>query len=142
MMDMHQLSLPRHGTLSGSSHQDVAETRRRLEALARTLDTAFRIPGTSVRIGADAVLNLLPGIGTLAAKGLSSYIIYEARRLGVPRTMMARMIADVGVDFVISAIPVIGWFGDAFYRANSRNIALLIAHLDRHEANRRQPAYS
>lgn len=111
--------------------EDLKSSRRRLEALAAMLDTAFRIPGTSVRLGADAVLNVIPGVGTLVAKGLSSYIILEARRLGVPQGTLYRMIANVGIDFVISAIPVVGWFGDAFFRANSRNIQLLLDHIDR-----------
>ncbi len=115
----------------------IETDRRRLIALARLLDTAIRVPGTSFRVGADAVLNVIPGIGTLAAKGLAGYIIYEARRLGVPRATVMRMAANVGVDFVISAVPVVGWFGDAFFRANSRNIQLLIDHLDREAATLR-----
>ncbi len=112
----------------------IEATRRRLVALARLLDTAVRVPGTSVQVGADAVLNVIPGVGTLVAKGLASYIIYEARRMGVPRSTVMRMVANVGLDFVISAVPVVGWFGDAFFRANSRNIQLLIDHLDREAA--------
>ena len=115
----------------GFASADEAATRQRLEALARWLDTAFRVPGTSVRIGADAMLNLIPGIGTLAAKGLSAYIILEAHRLGVPRATLIRMAGNTGVDFAISAIPVVGWFGDAFFRANTRNIQHILRHLDR-----------
>jgi hypothetical protein len=110
---------------------EVAATRARLGNLARMLDSAIRIPGTSVRFGADAALNLIPGLGTLAAKGVASDIIYEARRIGVPKRTLLRMAANVGVDFVISAIPVVGWFGDVFYRANLKNVGLLQAHLDR-----------
>ena len=113
------------------SDADVAATRARLAGIARALDSAFTIPGTSVRVGADAALNLIPGVGTLAAKAISSYIILEARRMGVPKTTIARMIGNLGVDFVISAVPVVGWFGDMFFRANQKNIALLNAHLDR-----------
>ena len=113
---------------------EIEATRTRLIALARLLDTAVRVPGTSVRVGADAVLNVIPGVGTIAAKGLAAYIVYEARRLGVPRATVMRMAANVGLDFVISAVPVVGWFGDAFFRANSRNIQLLIDHLDRQAA--------
>ncbi len=113
---------------------EIEATRSRLIALARLLDTAIRVPGTSFRVGADAVLNVIPGVGTIAAKGLAGYIIYEARRLGVPRATVMRMAANVGLDFVISAVPVVGWFGDAFFRANSRNIQLLIDHLDREAA--------
>jgi hypothetical protein len=107
------------------------ETRARLDALARFLDSEIRVPGTNVRFGADALLNLIPGIGMLTSKGLSAYLIWEARRLGVPATMLLRMVGHVGIDFVISAIPVVGWIGDLFYRSNLRNMALLRDHLDR-----------
>ena len=106
------------------------DTLARLDALARLLDAAVRIPGTNIRVGADALLNLMPGFGTLVAKGLSSYLILEARRHGVPTGTLLRMAGNVAVDFAISAIPVIGWFGDVFFRANQRNIALLRDHLE------------
>lgn len=105
------------------------EAIERLDALARMLDAAVRIPGTNIRVGADALLNLMPGVGTLVAKGLSSYLILEARRHGVPTGTLLRMAGNVAVDFAISVVPVVGWFGDAFFRANQRNIALLRAHL-------------
>lgn len=113
-----------------SRHQTLA----RLDALAQLLDSAVRVPGTNVRVGADALLNLVPGVGTLVAKGLATYLILEARRHGVPTGTLLRMAGNVAVDFAISAVPVVGWFGDAFYRANQRNIALLRAHLERRAA--------
>ncbi len=106
-------------------------TRARLDALARLLDSAVRIPGTNIRFGADALLNVIPGIGTLTSKGMSAYLIWEAHRLGVPLPMLLRMIGHVGVDFVISAVPVVGWVGDVFYRSNLRNMDLLRQHLDK-----------
>ncbi len=105
--------------------------RARLEAIARLLDSKWRVPGTGIRFGADAVLNLLPGIGLLASKGVSAYLILEARRLGVPTGTLLRMVGNVGLDALISAVPVAGWVGDVFYRANLRNVALLREHLDR-----------
>lgn len=104
--------------------------RARLAALARFLDSAVRIPGTSVRIGADTLLNVVPGVGPLVAKGISSYLIFEARRLGVPTSTLLRMVGNVGIDFVIGAVPVLGWVADAFWRANSRNLDMLNTHLD------------
>lgn len=106
------------------------DTLARLDALARLLDAAVRVPGTNVRVGADALLNLVPGVGTLVAKGLASYPILEARRHGVPAGTLLRMAGNVVVDFAINAVPIVGWFGDAFYRANKRNLALLRAHLE------------
>ena len=109
----------------------ASETRVRLNALARFLDSAIRVPGTNVRFGADALLNLLPGIGTLTSKGMSAYLIWEARRLGVPTRTLVRMVGNVGLDFVISAVPIVGWAGDVFFRSNLRNMGLLREHLDR-----------
>jgi hypothetical protein len=106
------------------------EARMRLDALARFLDSAIRVPGTNIRFGADALLNLIPGVGTLTSKGMSAYLIWEARRLGVPMSTLLRMAGNVGVDFVISAVPLVGWVGDVFYRSNLRNMDLLRRHLD------------
>jgi Domain of unknown function (DUF4112) len=108
----------------------AGETRARLDSLARFLDSAIRVPGTNVRFGADAPLNLIPGIGSLTSKGMSAYLIWEAHRLVAPMTTLLRMAGNVGVDFVISAIPMAGWVGDVFFRSNLRNMALLRKHLD------------
>lgn len=105
------------------------ETLERLDAIARLLDAAVRVPGTNIRFGADALLNVIPGIGTLVAKGVSAYLVYEARRHGVPTLTLCRMAGRVGIDLAISAVPVVGWFGDAFYRANLKNIEELRRHL-------------
>ncbi len=106
-----------------------AETLERLDAIARLLDAAVRVPGTNVRVGADALLNVIPGIGTVVAKGVSAYLVWEARRHGLPTLTVCRMAGRVGIDLAISAIPVVGWFGDAFYRANLKNIDELRRHL-------------
>ena len=90
-----------------------------------------RSPGINVRVGADAFLNLIPGIGTLAAKGMAAYLIWEARRLGVPASTLLRMVGNVAVDLVISVVPLAGWIGDVFWRSNLRNVALLRKHLER-----------
>jgi hypothetical protein len=103
----------------------------RLDILARLLDSAVRIPGTNIRFGADAVLNLIPGIGILTSQGLAAYIVIEAHRLKVPFPTLLRMLGHLGLDFAISAVPVVGWVGDVFFRANLRNMALLREHLTR-----------
>lgn len=126
---------PYPSSFHGASPRE-AETRAGLDLLARFLDSAVRVPGTNVRFGADALLNLIPGVGTLTSKGMSAYLIWEARRLGVPTGTILRMIGNVGVDFVISAVPVVGWAGDVLYRANLRNVALLRDHLDRTHSGR------
>ena len=109
----------------------AGDTRSRLDALSRLLDSAVRVPGTNIRFGADALLNFIPGIGLLTSKGMSAYLIWEAHRLGVPTGTLLRMARNVGIDFVISAIPVVGWVGDVFFRSNLRNMDLLRSHLDK-----------
>ena len=109
----------------------VSGARARLGTLARFLDSAIRVPGTNIRFGADALLNLVPGVGTLTSKGMSAYLIWEAHRLGVPMATLLRMMGNVGVDLVISAIPLVGWVGDVFFRSNLRNMDLLREHLDK-----------
>lgn len=101
-----------------------------MERVSRFLDSAFRVPGLGVRVGWDAPLNLIPGVGLAISVGLSIWIIWESIRLGAPRFLQLRMLTNVGIDALISMVPVIGWLGDLFFRANDRNLALLKAHLD------------
>jgi hypothetical protein len=77
------------------------------------------------------VLNLLPSVGLVAAKGVSAYLIWEARRVSVPIGTLLSMVGNLGLEALISAVPVAGWVGDVCYRANLRNMALLREHLER-----------
>ena len=113
-----------------------AETLARLDALATLMDSAITVPGTRLRLGLDAVIGLVPGIGDLASALISSYIVWEARRLGLPRWKVARMIGNVAVDTTIGVIPVVGDFLDVFYKSNRRNLKILRDHL---EQERRRP---
>ena len=124
----------RHPTLDQASAPQAAPTMRspaRLEAIADLLDSRWRIPGTGIRFGADALLSLLPGLGPVVSTVISGYLIWEARRLGVSTGTVLRMIGNVGLDGLISAVPVAGTVGDVFFRANRRNMALLRRHLAR-----------
>ena len=107
------------------------ETLARLDRLARLLDTAISIPGTKIRFGADAIVGLLPGIGDAVTTGLSAYIVYEAHRLGVPRALLGRMVANVALDGLVGAVPVVGDMFDVMWKANRRNLRLLREHFER-----------
>lgn len=123
-----------------ASAETEAAVLQRLEHLSVFLDSAFRVPVIGTRVGADALLNVVPGFGVLFAKSLSAYIIWEAHRLGVPRRTLAKMLTNLGVDFGISIVPLAGWVGDAFFRANLRNLNLLKAHLHERKAGYRPQA--
>ena len=102
---------------------------RRLQIVANLLDSAFVVPGTKQRFGIDAVIGLVPGLGDVATTILSSYIIWEARNLGVSRFALARMLANLGIHAAIGWIPLAGDVFDAFFRVNQRNMRILRAHL-------------
>ena len=105
------------------------KTVQRLESLSRLLDVAYRVPGTKIRFGVDALLGLLPGVGDVASAALSSYLIYEAYRLGAPRRALALMVGNVAFDTTIGAVPLVGDAVDVFWRANVRNMQILRSHL-------------
>jgi hypothetical protein len=69
----------------------------RLDALATLLDTAFVVPGTQIRFGLDALIGLVPGIGDVITTAISLYLVNEARALGAPRLLVARMVANVAL---------------------------------------------
>jgi hypothetical protein len=101
----------------------------RLHGLARVLDSAFVVPGTNFRFGLDALVGLIPGVGDLIGAGLSGYILLEAARIGVPKSVLLRMGWNVAVETVVGAIPFAGDLFDAAYKANNRNIRLLDRYL-------------
>lgn len=111
---------------------DVQATLDRLEALSRVLDSAVKIPGTDVRVGVDALIGMVPVVGDIVSKLISSYLILEARRLGASKWLIARMATNTTVDMIVGAVPVVGDVFDVMYRANEKNIRLLKAHVERH----------
>lgn len=104
---------------------------RRMQAVANLLDTAFVIPGTNQRVGIDAIIGLVPGLGDVVTTILSSYVIWEARNLGVSRLALARMITNLAVHAAIGSVPLIGDMFDAFFRVNQRNMRIVRSQLDR-----------
>ena len=88
----------------------VGETERalrRLERLGSLLDSRFRLPG-GFRFGLDPLLGLVPGVGDAASAIVALYIVLEAWRLGASRGTLARMLLNVGLDFAVGTIPVLG----------------------------------
>lgn len=103
---------------------------RRLDALGQLLDDSIPIPGTGRRIGVDALIGLVPGVGDGAGALLSTYLIVQAAGLGVPRATLVRMAGNVALEALVGAVPFVGDLFDAAYKANLRNLRLLHAHRD------------
>ena len=109
----------------------------RLRRLAVLLDNSIPIPGTGFRIGLEAILGLVPGAGDLIGGAFSLYILLEAARMGVPRSLLARMGWNLGVDVLVGFVPLLGDLFDAGFKANMRNLALLDRHVARPAESRR-----
>src|SRR4051794_22676445 len=110
---------------------DRLETKRQveveegLENLAHYLDDLFRVPGTGWRFGLDALIGLVPNIGDTLTVLPSFYILLAAVRHGVPKITLLRMAANIGVDYLVGSIPVIGDAFDFVWKANDMNIRLI-----------------
>lgn len=105
------------------------ETLERLRSLSKLLDTAINIPIINYRIGWDAIIGLVPGIGDAAGLLFSAYIVFEAARLEVPKNILARMMFNVALEFIIGTVPLFGDLFDAAFKANIRNVRLLEENL-------------
>lgn len=102
-----------------------------LDLLAALLDSRWRIPGTSVRYGLDALAGLVPVAGDMATGLVSAYIVLRARSCGAGNGLVARMLGNVLLDTVVGSIPVLGSIFDVYFKANNRNIRLLRHHLQK-----------
>lgn len=99
-----------------------------LRALADLLDNAFVVPGTSYRIGLDPLIGLIPGIGDLVSPVFTIGLLLQARHLGVPRVVQARMLVNVAIDALVGVVPVVGDLFDFAWKANEKNLDLLERH--------------
>ena len=108
----------------------------RLRRLAYLLDDVIPLPGGR-RIGLDPLLGLVPGVGDATGALMSAYILVEASRLGAPRAVLLRMLANVGVEALLGSVPLLGDLFDAGWKANARNVRLLDEHLARPAAAKR-----
>ncbi len=102
---------------------------QRLEHLASLLDDRFVLPGTSVRIGLDGILGLVPVIGDFASLLPTLYVVIRAHRLGAPGHLILRMLFNAFLDWAIGSIPVLGDIFDIAFKANKMNVGLLQNYL-------------
>jgi hypothetical protein len=108
-----------------------------LDYIAALLDDMFRIPGTQIRFGLDALIGWIPGIGDALAGVASFLIVFAAWRRGVQAITLVRMIANVLLETAVGAIPVAGDVFHVVWKANRRNYKLLIREKEQPGVNAR-----
>jgi len=116
---------------SAARHADLASRLDRLDALAQRMDAAFRIPFTRIRFGWDGILGLLPGVGDTLAVAPAIYIVQQAHDMGASRLLLARMSTNIGIDWLVGLVPLVGDILDVGVKSNARNVALLRQHLQK-----------
>jgi hypothetical protein len=121
----------RHSTVNPFGQLTREQRLKRLEAMAKLLDVAFMVPGTKIRYGVDGIVGLIPVVGDIIATGLSLWLVYEARSLGAPWHITARMLGNVAFQGVVGTVPVAGDAIDVLFRANMRNARLLRRWLEK-----------
>jgi hypothetical protein len=105
------------------------KTLKRIERLAKLMDTAWGIPFTKWRFGVDSVVGLVPGAGDLVNLGVSVYTLMLAHKLGAPNALLLKMAANSGIDFGLGSVPVLGDIFDMFFKSNTRNLKMLTEFL-------------
>jgi hypothetical protein len=106
-----------------------------LDFLAHVLDDWFRVPGTSIRFGLDGIIGLVPALGDIIGGLASSIIVFAAWVRGVPYITLIRMVVNIGIEVLLGTIPLLGDAFDIAWKANRRNYALIVRHL---QQSRRQ----
>ena len=119
---------------AGMSHE---QRLAQVKWLASMMDDNFQVPGTRLRFGWDSVLGLLPGLGDVVSGAISLLIVHHAWQTKASPLTLARMMGNVGVDFVVGAIPFVGDLFDFVFKANRKNALLLERHLTRQAEKQR-----
>ena len=105
-----------------------AVTMDALRRWAVLLDSAFKVPGTNIRFGLDAIIGLVPGLGDLVAPVFTVILLGTALKMRVPAIVVARMVLNAGIDMLMGLVPLAGDVADVFWKADLRNMALLERH--------------
>lgn len=112
--------------------RDPASVRMRIEAMEKLLEGIFVVPGTNFRVGLDVLLDIIPVGGSMVAAAMGSWMAWEARNLGMPKSAVIRMAGNIGFDALLGAIPFIGAVPDLFFRSNTRNLKIIKTWLNKH----------
>ncbi|HYJ86530.1 MAG TPA: DUF4112 domain-containing protein [Pyrinomonadaceae bacterium] len=96
-----------------------------LDRLSWLMDDFIRLPVIGWRVGLDALVGLIPGFGDTATSLVSFYILVSAVRYGVPKVTLLRMGMNLGIDYVVGSLPIVGDLFDAWWKSNQQNVDLL-----------------
>ncbi len=112
--------------------RDPAAIRARVVAIEAMMERAFVIPGINRAVGLDAIIGLIPVLGDVFGAAMGSWMVWEARNLGMSKLQLARMGGNVAFDTAVGLIPFVGDAADFLFQSNTRNLRIIKRHLDKH----------
>ncbi len=98
------------------------------KALGQLLDSSMTIPGTTIKVGLDPLIGLIPGIGDLISNGIGSSLLFLATKAGVPRIVILRMSINIVINMVVGTFPIIGDLFSIWFKSNLQNAKILHKH--------------
>ncbi|MEO6671203.1 MAG: DUF4112 domain-containing protein [Ferruginibacter sp.] len=101
---------------------------KNLKRLAKLMDSQFKIPGTNIRFGLDALVGLVPGVGDFATFIVSGMMVSVLAKNGASGFVLARMALNTIIDALIGSIPILGDMFDVAFKANEKNLKLMHEH--------------
>ncbi|WP_404785143.1 DUF4112 domain-containing protein [Altericista sp. CCNU0014] len=110
-------------------HEVQLQKLTRLRTVSDLWDRAFGIPGTQWRVGLESLLGLLPVGGDVVGLGISIYILWQVVQFNLPKTILLRMVFNIGIDALVGAVPILGDLFDITWKANTKNVNLLESYL-------------
>ncbi len=112
-------------TLSNKQEHEYRQALERLDKYSKVTDSQFSIPLTGIRFGIDPIIGMIPIIGDFIGLVLSLPVLIEAHRIGAPAELKRKMIRNMVIEAVMGIVPVLGDLFDVYWKANTRNTALL-----------------
>jgi Domain of unknown function (DUF4112) len=127
--------MPKPAPSNSRSKRSTETELAQLRQLSHLWDQAIAIPGTKWRIGLESIIGLLPIGGDWIGLVMSSYILFHAVKFNLPRSIMVRMVINILIDAIVGAVPILGDLFDTTWKANTKNVNLLEAHLKSPQKN-------
>ena len=117
--------------------EKLPTTAKLTRSFSYVLDDLVQIPGTKIRVGVDPILSLVPWAGTAVGAAFGGVVLIDAIRLRAPVPVVARMVGNSILDWLLGLVPFVGAFFDITFRANKKNLNLLHRTIENRELVKR-----
>lgn len=101
-----------------------------IDRIERVLDSSIPLLG-GYRIGIDGIIGLIPGVGDVITGSISTFIVYKAIKMNIPKFIIFKMIINIGIDTVLGSIPIVGDLFDFAWKSNVKNAQLIRQHIEK-----------